>query len=292
MKILKPVKINEGNIESSNTSEDFPDWSAGSYSENDTVVHNLSIWESLSNDNTDEPSESSLEWLRIGPSNFWAMFDSSVSTQTVKSSGSLVVELRLSDVINSIALLNLSGNKLTVEIEDDIDGLVYEKEVELDATVILDWQMYFFEPTLQLRDIVLTDLPLYGGALIRITIESDDVAIGELLLGRTYEVGGTQYGLNFGVRDYSVKETDSFGRTFFRERDFSKRMSPTVFIKNSSLNFTSRLLTDIRATPTVFIGSEDPRFEPLIVYGYLRDWGIEIPYPEDSLLRLEVEGLT
>lgn len=292
MKILKPVVLTDSNIESSNAVEEYSDWSAGTYVEGDTVVHDNSIWESLAGGSTDEPSESSSEWLRIGPSNRWAMFDNSVSTQTTKATGNLVVEVKANQITNSLALLNMVGNTVTIEMIDDVDGLVYTKVVELDSTIILDWQMYFFESFNQLQDLVITDLPLYGSATIRITLEADNVAIGGLIVGPIYEIGKTQYNVNFGIRDYSIKETDDFGRTFFRERNFSKRMSPTIFIRNSNLVFVSRLLTDIRATPTVFIGSEDPTYEPLIVFGYLRDWDIEIPYPEDSLLRLEVEGLT
>ena len=292
MKILKPVTLTETNIFSSNAVEDFPDWTAGSYDTGDTRVHENSLWESLSDGNTDEPSLTSTEWLRIGPSNTWAMFDDSVSTQTTKSSGNLIVEIKPNRVVNSLALINLLGNKVTIEVEDDTDGVVYTREIELDSTVILDWSMYFFEPFAQRQDLVLTDLPLYGAATISITVEAGSTAIGGLLVGTTYDIGKTQYGVNLGIRDYSIKETDDFGRLFFRERGFSKKMSPTVFISNSQLNFISRLLSDIRATPTVFIGTQDSRFEPLIVYGYLKDWDIEIPYPEDSLLRLEVEGLT
>lgn len=278
---------------SSNAQEVYSQWASGTtYAKHDRVIYQTSIYESLINNNTgNNPATSTTQWLRIAPTNTCAMFDSSVTTQTV-SSTPLIVEVTPNQVFNSVALLNMEATDILVEVIVD-SVVVYSRAVNLDQSPINDWYMYFFEPISYRRDIVLTDIPPFATGILKVTITSGgDVKIGSLLFGTVYEIGDTQYGVGLGIRDYSVKSTDVFGNTVLLRRNFSKRMSPTVFIKNVQLPFITNLLSELRAEPTVFIGSEEAQFEPLIVYGYMRDWGVVVPYPQDSLLQLEIEGLT
>lgn len=298
MKIIKPVKLTDSNIVSSNTVEDHPLWVVSTtYSENDVVISGNFIYRSLINDNIgNEPNPdpnitATNEWFREGPSNRWAMFDNSVSTQST-SPTDLIVEVNAGVVTGGLGLLNISGSKLIVEMTDPVDGLVYHKEIVLESSIVLNWLMYFTQPFVPTKDVVLLDLPLYSQATIKITIEGVNTAIGSMIIGTPYEFGHLQYGVGFGIRDYSIKDTDSFGRTIFVERNFAKRVNALVMIDNTEYNFVTQLLSDIRATPTVFIPTEDDRFSSMITFGFLRDWNIEIPYPFESLLRVEIIGLT
>ena len=68
-------------------------------------------------------------------------------------------------------------------------------------------------------------------------------------------------------------------------------MSGQFLVDNTQINAVQRVLADIRAIPSVFIGSEDADYAPLVVYGFYRDFSIDIAYPTKSWCRLEVEGL-
>ncbi|NBS93785.1 MAG: hypothetical protein EBT27_08685, partial [Betaproteobacteria bacterium] len=81
------------------------------------------------------------------------------------------------------------------------------------------------------------------------------------------------------------------GRTTFTRRAFSKRMSGQFMVANDRINSVQRILADLRAVPSVYIGSEDAQYAPLVVYGFYRDFSIDIAYPTTSLCRIEVEGL-
>jgi hypothetical protein len=155
--------------------------------------------------------------------------------------------------------------------------------------------MYFFEPFVQLGEVVLTDIPPYSNGQITITLESGgNVAIGELIVGTVYELGvaDLEQGASVGIIDYSRKDTDpDTGATTFVRRAFSKRMSGQFLLTNQQINEVQRILADIRAVPSVFIGSEAEDYSPLIVYGFYRDFSIDIAYPTKSFCRLEVEGL-
>lgn len=297
MKLIRPIEIMSGDIVSSTAVESVAVYNpATTYNTEDTSASGDFIYESLVDSNTgNTPATSPTFWLLIGPTNKWAMFDSTVSTQTVGTSP-LTVVVATNQIINSLALLNMS-NVLSVDVEVrdtsvSPSEVVYTRTIDLDDSVVTDWYEYFFAGFELRGDVVLTDIPPFSTTEIEITLNSSgDSAIGVMQIGNSFDVGQTQLGVNLGIRDYSVKETDTFGNTIFVQRAFSKRMRPTVFAENSRLNSIFRVLSDVRAVPTVFAGTEEDGYESLILFGFLRDWNIEITYPENSLISLEVEGL-
>ena len=141
---------------------------------------------------------------------------------------------------------------------------------------------------------VFYNIPPYNSGVVEVTITAPSghlVAIGSCSVGTVIDIGSTQYGLNYGIRDYSLNKTDEFGNTEFVERAFSKRMSMTLFIPNSRLNYVTNTLQSLRAIPTVYIGVDDTQYQGTIVFGFLKDWNIEIAYPNHSLISAEVNGL-
>lgn len=111
-------------------------------------------------------------------------------------------------------------------------------------------------------------------------------------MGTFYTLGDTQYGASVGIIDYSRKETDAFGVTTFVRRAYSKRMSAKLMLDNVQMNKVQRVLADLRATPCAWIGADDVTYAPLVVYGFYKDFSIEVAYPTASYCSLEVEGLT
>jgi hypothetical protein len=248
------------------------------------------------NSNTgNDPDTSPTFWENIGPDNKHAMFDGQVSTETTKATSPLTVTIACG-IVNSVALIGLTGSSVTITVRDNgASPPVYTRTVGLDGTIILDWYMYFFEPFVQLGEVVLTDLPPYALGRITMTLSGGGaVAIGELIVGTAYVLGavGTEQGATVGIIDYSRKDTDpDTGVTTFTRRAYSKRMSGQFLVANNQINGVQRILADIRAVPSVFIGSELTDYAPLVVYGFYRDFSIDIAYPTQSWCRVEVEGL-
>ena len=298
MKVIKPTTVTPAMILSSNATEAYAAWSSvTTYAKDQKVDYGTHYYNSLVNNNTNHlPDEvGSTFWEFIGPDNKHAMFDGQVSTTTTKSVAPLTVTIA-SGIVNSVALVGLVGQSVTIRVTDNgASPPVYTRTIALDGTIILDWYMYFFEPFVQLGEVVLTDLPPYLNARITMTLNSGSaVAIGEMLVGTVYTLGsyGTEIGATVGIIDYSRKDTDNeTGKTTFVERAFSKRMSGQFLVNNDSINGVQRILADIRAVPSVYIGSEEVAYAPLVVYGFYRDFSIDIAYPTKSWCRLEVEGL-
>lgn len=258
------------------------------------VNYSNSIYVSLQAANTgNAPDTNPTFWLRKSANNTYNMFDEFVNTQTTAASP-LVIELKPGEMINSLAFFNLGGvTDIHIVVKDAPGGtVVLDVTYNLDDTTINDWYMYFFEPYDLRTDFVLQNIPPYPNAVITCTFTSaSSVQVGTVVFGNVYQIGKTQYGVTTGIRDYSTKNVNTYGITTFTQRAFSKRMEANVYINNSDLRFVQKLLQDLRATPTVWIGSDAEGYDVLSVYGYYRDFNIEIPYPNNSFCRLEIEGL-
>ena len=80
--------------------------------------------------------------------------------------------------------------------------------------------------------------------------------------------------------------------TTFVRRDFSKRLTARLMLPNTQINRVQRVLADLRAQPAIWVTSDVPDLAPLTVYGFFRDFNIEVAYPTESFCSLEIEGLT
>lgn len=261
------------------------------------MYYSNKIYESLIGSNLNkQPDVDLTSWLDLGASNKTAMFDMQVNTQTTATT-SLVVTFQPGLAFNSVSFLNLIGNSITITVKDQPTGsIVYTETVNLDnsSVSVFDWYSYFFEDFDFRTEVVFQNIPPYANGTVTVTVTGATgatVAIGSTSVGTLIELGDTQYGLNYGIRDYSIKDTDEFGNTRFVQRAFSKRMSPKLLVLNTKLNYISKTLENLRATPTVYIAVDDPIYGGTIVYGFLKDWNIEINYPQHSMINIEVDGL-
>ena len=296
MKVVEPTTLTAAMLVSTDAAETYSAWNAATaYALNDIVLRTTTerLYQRLVAGTTaTAPESDTVNWLDIAPSNKWAMFDGEISTATTKST-SLTVVLK-PGYVNSLALFGLVGSNLAVTVRDALAGnIVYTLSQDLDGTIIADWYQYFFEPVVQLAEVVLTDLPPYGDAHITVVLTgTGTVECGICLVGTFYTLGDTQYGASVGIIDYSRKVTDEFGVTTFVRRAYSKRMSAKLMLDNVQMNKVQRVLADLRATPCAWIGADDVTYAPLVVYGFYKDFSIEVAYPTASYCSLEVEGLT
>ena len=277
--------------------ETYAEYNAAStYALNDIVTIGATwrMYQCVQGPSTDRaPATSPLYWADIGPSNKGAMFDSEISTVTTATT-TLTVVIK-PGYTNSLALFGLVGQTLTVTGRNGLAGpVVYgPRAINLDGTVIGDWYMYFFEPAVQLAEVVLTDLVPYEDAHITITLDgTGTVACGICLAGTFYVLGDTEFGANVSIIDYSRKNTSATGITSFERRAYSKRMSARMMLDTAQINKVQRVLADLRATPCAWIGTDESGFEPLTVYGFYRDFSIDVAYAAKSYCSLEIEGLT
>jgi hypothetical protein len=296
MKVIKPITFSTSMLLSTNATETVAVWVIGTpYPKDAEVNYANSIYVSIQPSNTGKQPDTNPEWwIRKSSNNTYSMFDEFVNTQTTRNSN-LTVTVQPNAIFNSIAVFNISGaNTLQVTVKDGVSGpTVYDSGMlSLDDTIIVDWYMYFFEPYDLKSDIILQGIPPYSTGVITASFSGGSaVAVGNFIFGIIYDIGQTQYGANAGIRDYSTKDPNAFGITSLVKRAFSKRMNANLYVSNGDIRFVRKLLEDLRATPAVWVGTDDDTYDVLNVYGYYKDFNMEISYPSYSLCSLEIEGL-
>lgn len=273
-----------------------PLYSSGSTYAVDAIVRfNNMLYKSLQAANTNhQPDISPTWWYLIGSDNIHAAFDTAVSTKST-ATASMTLAIK-PGVIDSLALIDLSAASVKVAVTDQVDGTVFTAVSGLSDVESYDWYQYFFnDPVVRRTQVIFTGIPQYENALVTVLIEGDVsevVSIAQILLGNLNNLGDTNYGAGTGIIDYSTKNTDEFGNTSFVKRAFSKRLNAQVVVLNSQFNRVQNLLYSIRATPVVWIASDDPTYEEaLIIFGFYREFSTDIAYPSFSTCSLEIESL-
>lgn len=280
--------------------ESNPEWSsATTYALGANVVYGIyGTYKSLQSGNLNHTPPivspfTDAYWVRTGPTNKMAMFDDQVSSASTGTSD--IIFAVVGSAIDSVALLNIQASKTSIAVTDkDTKALVYHNSQQLSGGESLDWYGYFFyDADTQKTSSIYLDIPPAANSLITIKVSgTGTISVGSYINGQIKALGNTQYGVSAGIIDYSKKETDEFGNTTFIKRNFSKRMNASVSLTNANLNRVQRILYDLRATPVLWLASTDAQFEePLIIFGFYRDFSTEISYPTHSICNLQVEGL-
>lgn len=291
--------VTGSNLIYSTVTEATAAWSSGTtYALAAKVRYLNQIWESLQASNLNKaPNTNPTWWVLIGPDNLHAPFDLSVSTASAMPTIQTIV--LKPGAFDALALVNVDAEVTEVGITDYNSKTIYfSNTYGLTGGTVFDWFSYFFDQITEERTQILVQglSEFYPNAVITIRLRSAagvNNKIGAIIPGLTTTLGGSQYGISAGITDYSRKETDEFGVISFIERNYSKRMSADVHFANSEINKVQRFLYSIRATPVVWVGSDDPTYEePLVVFGFYRDFSTTIAYPSHSLCSLEIEGLT
>lgn len=295
MQIITPVQITDATLVSSSLSEaDHPAWNAGTaYVVGDRVIRvaTHSVYQRIVAGTTaTAPELDATNWQRVGPTNRWAMFDK--ATGTVSAGATSMTFTIAPGLVRGLALIDITGNSVTVEMTAASE-VVFSRTVELISgeAGISDWFSYFFSGFVQKRTVIITDLPPYAEGQITVTVDGGSViGLGTVAVGSLFDLGGTRYGLQLGMLDYSIKTTDAFGATTLTERAFAKRMTVPIVIRSGDVDEVARRLQLIRATPVVWLGTT--RYDQSVVYGFFKDWSIDIAYDQISYGSLTIEGLS
>jgi hypothetical protein len=296
--IVKPIVVNDANFVSSSLAEaDHAEWAVGTtYALGDRVIITTGqhkIYESLEAGNVgNNPPTSPTKWVEVAPTNRWAVFDQSGGT--VSQGASPVEWVVTTGRVDSVAVLEIAdANTVQIVGTSTLEGEVYNETYVLeDNTVVGNWFEYFFSPIRKQSEVIATDIPQYQDLAIKVIIAgAGTVKAGTVIFGNSSQIGATQYGARSGIIDFSRKEVDQFGRATLVKRKFSKRMDVNLIVDNGIVDSVQTLLSDLRAEPVLYIAAKD-NFELLTVFGFYRDFTIDIAYQEQSFCTLEIEGLT
>ena len=297
MSIIKPTYLTDTMLTSSTAPEtDYAAWVAGtSYALGDRVIRTTThrVYENLiPGVDAALPEVAPTRWLEIAPTNRWAMFDQKVGTSTTLASP-LTVVVRPS-AVSGMALMELAGDQVEVTVKSSPGGtIIYHKVISLDGTVVTDIYDWFYADRVQQTEVLLTDLPTqYVGCEITISLtDLSAVSCGICHFGTAISIGRSTAGASVGITDYSVKNIDAFGNYTVVERAYSKRATLSVVTQKVDFNRIYRFLAGVRAVPCIYVATDQPGYEPMIIYGFFKDFSIDVSYPDSHLCQLSIEGL-
>jgi len=303
MKFIRPTTITDSLLTSSSVAEtDWPAWVSGTtYAIGDKVIRTTThrIYQRVTaGAGTTAPESDLVNWVEIAPTNRWAMFDSSVGTVTTATTTLTVV--LAPGKFNSLALLGLSAATVSVSLSVPGEGVVYSASMDLYAgNKVGSWYQYFYEPIYQQNNVVITDLvdaslldiPAYSTGTLTVTFTGANISVSALVVGLYADLGCTMYAPTIGIIDYSRKTDDDFGRTTIIKRAYKKTMNADVHLPADTVDNVARILAQYRSTPLVWVGAGSS-YTSMIIYGFYKDWSIQIEGPTVSKLQLQVEGLS
>ena len=304
--VIIPKTIDDSNFVSSSLSEvDYPNWDQSpnpqlSYNVGDRCIVTTGyhkIYEAIqpvtSTPNTTTPPHTlTTHWVEVGPTNRWAAFDTSGGTYSYSSGANIVFSFTM-DRATSIALVELTARSVRIQATAPGYPNYYDQTYNLgDRAVINNWYDYFTADSFLATELIITDIPAIPATTFTITIENNGnpLQVGNLIVGTNIELGNTKYGAKIGIIDYSKKEVNEFGKATIVKRTFSKKMDVTLDVDNGIIDSVAARLNYLRSTPCLWVGANGA-FESLTVYGFYRDYSVEIAYPTHSICSLQIEGL-
>ena len=197
-------------------------------------------------------------------------------------------------ICNGVATMDVSGVSAVKCEMFNGSTLVYTETKTVDNTFISNWYEYFFEPYDVFSDLLFGPLPPYPSATVKLTFTptsaGSTIHCGAALYGNTVELGVVEYGASAGIEDYSRIETDDFGITTIVERGFLKHASYSVNVEASQFRRVFSTCAALRATPSVWIASDDINLSPLNAYG-LPTFNTNVPYYGYINCTIEIKGI-
>lgn len=297
MKFIEPITIGDAQLTSSSLAEaDYPAWASGFVYTADARVILVSTHRIYQRNSAGSsavaPNLDPVNWTDIGPTNKWAPFDQAVGTAATSGAATtLSYTITPGQVCTGLALLDASCDSVTITVVVGSTTL-YSRTYDptLSSSGIGDWYAYFFESIERRTSLVDMNLPAFSEAVITVSLSGlAPLELGTLALGRPLDMGITLAGSRASINDYSVKQTDAYGATTLVSRDYARRLESTVMVPTSQVSAMARRLANTRATPAIWIG--DDTIDATLVYGWCREWAIEMQYPTVSQCSLVIEGL-
>ena len=296
MKVIAPTPVTDALLVSCTVPEaDHAEWSsATAYSIGDRVMIAAThqTYEALTAHTNKPPASNAADWLPLGATNRWRMFDEKVGTVT-SATGSISVTLA-PGIVTGVALFGVTAATVTVTLTDTMDGVVFSRTVDMqDYSGITDWYAYFYEDVRRRPSLIVEGLPSYRGAELTVTVSggpAETVSIGSLVVGKLRKFADNILaGASAGIQDFSRKERDAFGNFQVVERAYADLVRWRLILQNNLIDAFRETLASLRATPAVYVGSD--RFSSTVIYGFFRDFDVTISYPDHAECAIEIEGL-
>ena len=272
------------------------------------------LYKCLTKDTTEVPTgnKTTENWLFLGKTNPYKMFDEKYKSRTVKESGNLVVTIKMkqdggfSKVSDGIALLNVSASKIRI-VGVREGETIYDEEFDMGIRELISPCMILncnFGQIAYKKNLILTPLKdkdgliVYGCRITEYTITFEPIddetpaACGVCILGKMQYFGKTLMNPKKSLVNYDVKDTNEYGDTAVVSRGFSNNYNFSFVGKNDIMQVADETLTELRSTPLVYVVTDEQILASVFSgYGMISILDITQQGACDMLMTLEVGSL-
>lgn len=331
MRLIVPQKIEFLSHSIEETDDvDGAEWSASATYAKDAKVRyeHVSYTSLAANNKGNDPSKTwsgdNAKWKKVDATMPYRMCDEYVETQTRAKTGEHLSFCVKFDRADAFALFNLDGYDLRAHVydleSDTPDEPVWPDEWDFwqDLSKISLWE-YIYNPIVSAWTLVedisayslyeynyapivgrnrcyFSGIPIQIRGKLCIDIDPGDssltAGLGQIVIGRMFEIGWTEYDAELGFTDFSRKTTDEFGRTTLVRRSSSNTMSLPIYLHPDQGDYIKQVLDSARGIPCAWIGSNfDNDYRALTLYGALEDYRLVYAGPNEMRLSLEIQGL-
>lgn len=221
--------------------------------------------------NTDDPVDGvNLDpktWLNVRATNRFAMFDNKNSTKSTETT-QLITEITAGIINTSVAGFAIEEvNNINIIVDDPTEGEVFNQDVNMnDNSKVTDWYLYFTTPIVKKTEFILTGLPAYGAATIKMTADGNDIKFGNLVIGNDLNLGITNTKIKATLSDFSVYDTDEFGNTSIEPGLTAKILDYDVTIIEGDETRVFNIMDSLTGIVCVWVG--DVTLGLSLTFGY------------------------
>lgn len=291
--VVIPTVVNESNLVSHTVLEnEYPLWSANTnYSTGDRVIYVHKIYQATGNHtHGTPPSEDTINWVLVGPTNRYSAFDESGGTFTTATNS---MEFVISgSKMDSFGFLDITAVTVRIRASSALYPQYYDKTFTLeDKSEVNSWFTYFSSNINRSSVLTVFDIPSIPNSTYTITIQgSGAISLGTFVMGKAKEFGFVEYGCSVSTRSFGRIEEDQFGRRTRIRRGFAKRMNVSIFIDKNTTDFVKRQFEELRETPALWVGVNEV-YDSTTIYGDYKDFSIVLTYPDKNNCSIEIEGI-
>lgn len=294
VRLIPPASIDDTTLISSNVPEnDHPFYDANTSYEVGAltiVAHRIYQKNSVDTKPGVYPPDNLTQWADIGPSNRWAMFDLYKTTVTQRAE-SIIVEIKPTVLVNSIALLNLRGSYVDVISSTTTNGEVFRKRYMLrSSTGINGWYSFYFTRRSQKTTITELAIPAHRGATIRVEIHApgNTAQCGTLLLGKQIQLGQLLWGYSPELNDYTKVTFSESGEATIKRGNYAFTPDFAMQIDDAQLDSVIETLARYRGIPAIWIAGQ--RHRVMTVFGVYESFKPQVTHGSFSDCSLRIRG--
>lgn len=280
-----------------NDTDDAPLWLAASSYTKDQYVRrpNHKVYRALQAVTAGKTPEDNLTgtaplWMEWEPTNRWAAFDTTLDTA---STGPEVLQwvVRPGQVVTALAALALDAADVRVSEVTQNGELVHRTTKNLLLKTSRSITDFLFKPIERRPDEVFMDIPPFKNGLLCVTITKpgSTAKVGDIKMGRLEEIGELLVEPEIRTLRRSVIKDDGYGRYKFNKRASSKLLSCVIYIAASRVDSVKAIIDRYTAEPCVIIG--DDRWTSMIILGFVEDFRVTLPDPNNASYTLQAQGL-